>query len=115
MENTENASKLLDYFFNYDYIYDVEYRRVQNYLREHSIDDSIFMIDKICDGSIICKLDDLGVIVEVKFDDRNLKWSIYQVFKLVENESKYGEVSLEPVLDEDTKMAIVLSIDQIAR
>ena len=113
------ASKLLDYFFNYDYIYDVEYRRVQNYLREHSIDDSIAMlIDRKSDsdGCIIAKIDSIdGVIVEVEFDERNLKWHVLQVFKVVEGEGGLDGRCVEPVLDEETMVKVVKLIDQKAR
>jgi len=119
MKNEEGASILLDYWFNLDYYNSVEYVRIREYLKQHKIDDSIAMlIDKKSDsdGCIIAKIDSIdGVIVEVEFDERNLKWHVLQVFKVVEGEGGLDGRCVEPVLDEETMVKVVKLIDQKAR
>ncbi len=108
---------LLKYFFDYDYFYGAEYMCVRDYLERHSIDESVPMpIDRIINDSVICKLNDIGVVVEVGFNDRNLKWTVYQVFRLVDKDTKFGNVvNVEPVLDDETIMDIVKLIDYKAK
>lgn len=108
---------LLKYFFDFDYFYGAEYMCVRDYIKRHSIDDSVpLVVDRTRNDSIICKLDDIGVVVEVGFNDRNLKWTIYQVFKLIDEDTKFGNiVNLEPVLDEEAIMDVVKLIDFKAR
>ena len=107
---------MLNHYFDYDYYYGAEYMRVRDYLKRHSIDDSVpMLIDRIMNDSIICKIDSIGVVVEVGFNDRNQKLSIYQIFQLVYEGTKYGKVvDIEPVLDKETMINIVKLIDFIA-
>jgi len=118
MENEEGASILIDQLFNNDYYNSLEYMRIRDYLKQHSIDDSIAMlIDRKCnsEGCIIAQLDSVGVIIEVKFDDRNLTWHVSQVFKLIDGEGRLGGMFVEPVLEPETVIKVVKLIDRIAR
>lgn len=107
----------LGYFFDSEILSCMDYVQVRDYLKERSINDSFpMLVDITTDKSIIAKIDDLNVVVEVEFSDKNLEWTVLNVYKLVEKETRYGNlVDVEPVKDEKTMLEIVKLIDEKAR
>lgn len=107
----------LGYWFDVEILNSMDYVQVRDYLKERSINNSFpMLVDRTTENSIIAKINDLGVVIEVEFDDKNLKWHILNVYRLVDKETKYGNfVDIEPVLDEKTMMKIIKLVDDKAR
>lgn len=88
-----------------------DYYAVKEFLKKHSINDSFpQLVERNTDESIICLIE--NICLEAEFNDEELKICFHQIYKMIDQESKFGLLPVLVAVDEDDFEEVIKSIDR---